>query len=51
MSVDSVDVHILDILQQRARSTNLKLAEEVSLSPAPCLRRVRRLEEDGTIMG
>ena len=49
--MDSIDVHILDILQQRARLTNLKLAEEVSLSPAPCLRRVRRLEEDGTIMG
>lgn len=47
--LDRIDRKILAILQQDARITNLELAERVGLSPAPCLRRVRALEESGII--
>jgi Lrp/AsnC family transcriptional regulator, leucine-responsive regulatory protein len=33
------------------RSSNVELAERVGLSPSPCLRRVKRLERDGYIIG
>jgi DNA-binding Lrp family transcriptional regulator len=44
-----LDVKILKVLQEDGRITNLDLAEKVGLSPAPCLRRVRALEESGVI--
>ncbi|TAL53887.1 Lrp/AsnC family transcriptional regulator [Pandoraea sp.] len=47
--LDRVDRHILDVLQQQARTTNLELADAVQLSPAQTLRRHRRLEETGVI--
>jgi Lrp/AsnC family leucine-responsive transcriptional regulator len=47
--LDRTDRKILDVLQKAGRSTNLELAEQVALSPAPCLRRVRRLESKGVI--
>lgn len=47
--VDRMDVKILRALQAEGRITNLDLAEKVGLSPAPCLRRVRALEESGII--
>ena len=50
-SLDSIDVQILDVLQKEGRLTNLELADRVGLSPSPCLRRVRRLEEEGYIEG
>ncbi|SLN13009.1 Leucine-responsive regulatory protein [Roseovarius albus] len=50
-SVDETDRRILSILQTEGRITNLELAERVGLSPTPCSRRVKRLEEDGVIMG
>lgn len=47
--LDRIDLRMLAHLQTHARSTNLELAEVVSLSPAQCLRRHRRLEEQGYI--
>lgn len=47
--MDVIDLKLLDKLQQNARVTNIALAESVNLSPAPCLRRVRELEEKGVI--
>ncbi|WP_297184820.1 Lrp/AsnC family transcriptional regulator [uncultured Porticoccus sp.] len=51
MKLDSYDRAILRKLQQEGRISNQDLAEEVNLSPSPCLRRVRRLEEEGVIDG
>jgi len=47
--LDTTDRRILDRLQTDARTPNAELAREVNLSPSPCLRRVRRLEEEGVI--
>lgn len=47
--LDAIDRRILDQLQRDGRLTNLELAERVGLSPSPCLRRVRILEEQGVI--
>jgi Lrp/AsnC family leucine-responsive transcriptional regulator len=51
MKLDNLDRRILAALQRDARLTNVQLAEEVGLSPSPCLRRVRLLEEAGVIRG
>ena len=51
MSLDNTDKKILRILQGDARISNLELAAQVNLSPTPCARRVKRLEEDGFILG
>ena len=50
-ALDSVDLQILQELQQDGRMTNVELARRVQLSAPPCLRRVRRLEEAGVIRG
>ncbi len=47
--LDGIDKHILQALQRNARIPNTELADEVGLTPAPCLRRVKRLEELGFI--
>jgi DNA-binding Lrp family transcriptional regulator len=47
--LDSTDRRILGVLQDNARISNADLAREVALSPSPCLRRVRELEEQGVI--
>lgn len=47
--IDRTDVKILDLLQGEARLPNVELAQAVGLSPSPCLRRVRLLEEGGVI--
>ncbi|MEQ1896877.1 MAG: Lrp/AsnC family transcriptional regulator [Vicinamibacterales bacterium] len=49
MKLDEIDVKILHHLQREARISNVELANRVGLSPAPCLRRVRALEEAGVI--
>jgi Lrp/AsnC family leucine-responsive transcriptional regulator len=49
MELDSYDKAILNRLQREGRISNQDLAEAVNLSPSPCLRRVRRLEEEGII--
>lgn len=51
VQVDDIDRQILNILQSESRLTNIELSERVGLSPTPCLRRVRRLEESGLIRG
>ena len=47
--LDRLDRRILARLQEDARISNLELAEAVGLSPTPCARRVKRLEESGLI--
>ncbi|MET0996092.1 MAG: Lrp/AsnC family transcriptional regulator [Mycobacterium sp.] len=49
--MDALDRAIVAELQRDGRLTNQDLASRVGLTPAPCLRRVRRLEEDGVITG
>ncbi|EXL01299.1 Lrp/AsnC family transcriptional regulator [Aquamicrobium defluvii] len=48
---DDFDRKILRELQADGRLPNIELAERIGLSPSPCLRRVRRLEETGVIRG
>ncbi len=47
--LDAIDRRILRALQQNGRIQNVELAEQVGLSPSPCLRRVKMLEESGVI--
>ena len=49
--MDRIDRAIIDQLRRNGRLSNIELAEAVGLSPSPCLRRVRRLEQDGVIAG
>lgn len=49
--LDEIDRVILRILQSESRLTNVELSERVGLSPTPCLRRVRRLENMSLISG
>lgn len=50
-AMDRFDRQILEVLQTEGRISNQDLAERIGLSPAPCLRRVRALEESGLIQG
>lgn len=47
--VDRIDLNILEVLQLNSRISNQELAEKISLSPSPCLRRVNQLEQSGYI--
>jgi DNA-binding Lrp family transcriptional regulator len=49
--LDRIDLRILRDLQEDGRMTNVELAKRVGISPPPCLRRVRALEETGCIRG
>ena len=49
--MDYIEYKILSTLQSNARLNNIELAKKVGLSPSPCLRRVRALEEKGIISG
>lgn len=49
--LDRYDRRILALLQEDARLSNQELAGRIGLSPSPCLRRVRALEEAGLITG
>ena len=49
--MDELDRAIVELLQQEGRLSNQDLAARVGLTPAPCLRRVRRLEAEGVITG
>lgn len=49
--LDDIDRRILAELQEDGRMTNVELAKRAGISPPPCLRRVRRLEEAGYIQG
>lgn len=49
MGFDKIDLSILREIQQDSSLTNQELADRVGLSPSPCLRRVKALEESGVI--
>jgi Lrp/AsnC family leucine-responsive transcriptional regulator len=49
IALDKTDRKILSILQTDGRLSNQDVAEQVNLSPSPCLRRIKRLEEEGVI--
>ena len=49
MTLDKLDKRILKELQANGSITNLELAEKIGLSPSPCARRVKQLEEAGII--
>ncbi|MBZ9605055.1 MULTISPECIES: Lrp/AsnC family transcriptional regulator [Phyllobacterium] len=49
IKLDDIDRRILRALQRDGRLQNVELAKEVGLSPSPCLRRVKLLEEAGII--
>ena len=51
MKLDAYDKRILEALQADGRLSNQELADRIGLSPSPCLRRVRRLEESGVLAG
>ena len=48
-SFDSTDRRILQVIQENARISNTELADRIGLSPSPCWRRVRTLEDNGVI--
>lgn len=48
--LDRYDLKILAALQHDARISNQELAERIGLSPSPCSRRVKQLEDDGYIL-
>jgi Lrp/AsnC family leucine-responsive transcriptional regulator len=50
-TTDKIDARILRVLQRDGRISNLKLAEEVHLSPTAVIERVKRLQRDGYILG
>jgi Lrp/AsnC family leucine-responsive transcriptional regulator len=51
LDLDAIDCRIVAELQSDGRLSNVELAEKVGLSPSPCLRRVKRLEQEGFIEG
>jgi len=48
--MDAIDHQIITVLQKDAELTNAELASRVNLSPSSCLRRVKRLKQDGVIL-
>jgi len=50
-TLDRVDRHIVDLLQQDGRMSMTELADKVGLTVTPCIERVRRLEREGVITG
>ena len=51
VSLDKTDIAMLALLQENGRMTNQELADNVSLTTAPCLRRLKRLETEKVIEG
>lgn len=49
MTMDSIDLKLLSLLQANGRMTNVELAQKVGLTAPPCLRRIRALEQAGVI--
>lgn len=49
IELDKIDLKILQELQSNGRLTNVELSERVALSPSPCLRRLKQLEDSGVI--
>ena len=51
MKLDRYDLKILRVLQENGRISNQELADRISLTPSPCLRRLHALEQAGLITG
>ncbi|MBP8276946.1 MAG: Lrp/AsnC family transcriptional regulator [Propionivibrio sp.] len=51
MKLDRYDRQMLEILQEDGRISNQDLADRIGLSPSPCLRRLRALEDAGIVTG
>ncbi|WP_186237495.1 Lrp/AsnC family transcriptional regulator [Burkholderia gladioli] len=51
VEIDATDMKILQIVQENGRLSNAEIAEQVSLSPSPCWKRLKRLEASGMIRG
>src|SRR5215475_12266001 len=51
VSLDAIDIKILDLMQRDASLSTAELAERVGLSQSPCWRRIQRLREEGFIKG
>ena len=51
MKLDRLDKRILREIQRDGTITNLELAERIGLSPSPCARRVKQLEDADIILG
>ncbi|MBU0688699.1 MAG: Lrp/AsnC family transcriptional regulator [Gammaproteobacteria bacterium] len=51
MQLDNYDLQILRTLQAEGRISNQELADRISLTPSPCLRRLHALEDAGLITG
>jgi DNA-binding Lrp family transcriptional regulator len=51
VEMDKINAEMLELLQQDGRMSNAKLAEHLSMSEAPCWRRLKKLEESGIIEG
>ncbi|CFA97926.1 leucine-responsive regulatory protein [Neisseria meningitidis] len=49
LTLDKTDIKILQVLQENGRLTNVELSERVALSPSPCLRRLKQLEDAGIV--
>lgn len=49
ITLDKTDLKILQVLQENGRLSNVELSERVALSPSPCLRRLKQLEDSGII--
>ncbi|WP_016698914.1 Lrp/AsnC family transcriptional regulator [Actinoalloteichus spitiensis] len=49
--MDRTDRAIIDHLRRDGRLANTEIADRVGLTPSPCLRRIRRLEDEGVILG
>lgn len=49
VKLDQIDFNILRLMQENGRLSNHDLAKQVGLSPSPCWRRVKRLEDEGII--
>jgi Lrp/AsnC family transcriptional regulator, leucine-responsive regulatory protein len=49
--IDDIDLQILNILQQNARTSNAEIARQVGMAPSAVLERIRRLESRGVIQG
>jgi Lrp/AsnC family leucine-responsive transcriptional regulator len=50
MKLDRTDKRILELIQRDARISNIELAEKIGLSPTPCARRVKQLENAGLVL-
>ncbi|MEM7280333.1 MAG: Lrp/AsnC family transcriptional regulator [Pseudomonadota bacterium] len=51
LQLDQTDLKLLREIQREARISNVELSERLNLSPTPCLRRLRKLEDSGVIRG